>query len=71
MPPRYYTVIGQEMIGPCVLRCEMPLNADATVEVEWPWSGIVRDVRWRDVKRWRGTVEMWFGSGSIWAKKEH
>lgn len=81
MPPQYYSVIGHEMIGPCILRAPLSPQFDdkrairtGMVDVEWVMSGIVRSVAECELRRWRGGAEAvermaWCGSGGVWVRK--
>lgn len=80
MPPQYYSVIGQEYLGPAVLRSALSPQFDdkrairtGMVEVEWVMSGIVKEVGECELRRWRGGAEAvermrWCGSGGVWVR---
>lgn len=74
--PQFYSVQSREYLGPAVLRTPLSAQFDdktairtQRVECEFVWSGIVIEVVECELRRWRGTVDEWFGSGSAWARR--
>lgn len=64
---RYYRVLNLEVLGPCIIRTRLPRRR---VEVEWIWSGIVRDVGVGRLRLWRGKLpERGFGGVARWIRE--